>query len=144
VLLDLRVVDVCYVDGGCSWISVSTSEGAHHRHFLTLMVDAAESPTSAPPREPAIDVFYVDGGCSRISVSTSQGGRHRCFFMLIVGAPGSHQHLPGGRRFLALVVGIPGSSDLAPPREPTVDVFYVDGGCSRISASTQGPIIDVS
>jgi hypothetical protein len=44
------------VDGGHSRISDSTRQGAHRRHFLALMVDAAESPT-APTMGPAINVF---------------------------------------------------------------------------------------
>jgi hypothetical protein len=44
----------------------------------------------------------------------------------------------GGRRqrFLALMVSAPGSTAPAPPRGLTVDVFYVDGRCPRISIST--------
>jgi hypothetical protein len=59
----------------------------------------------------------IDGGLSWISSSgTSQGARCRCF--------------------LALMVGAPESPALAPHRGPTVDIFDVDGGCSRISVST--------
>jgi hypothetical protein len=50
------VVEVCYVDGGCSRISVSTSEGGCCRCFLTLKVDAPGSLASAPPWEPTVDV----------------------------------------------------------------------------------------
>jgi hypothetical protein len=52
------VVDVCYVDGGCSRIFVSTSQGAHRRCFLTLMIDAPRSLASAPPRWPAVDARH--------------------------------------------------------------------------------------
>jgi hypothetical protein len=49
----------------------------------------------------------VDGGRSQIySSGTSQRVRHQCL--------------------LALMVGSPGSTTLAPPRELTVDIFYVD------------------
>jgi hypothetical protein len=42
------------------------------------------------------------------------------------------------------MVGALGSTALAPPREPVVNVFYVDGGCSRISISTrQRGVIDI-
>jgi hypothetical protein len=55
------------VDGGRSWISKSgTSQEAHRRCFLALMVGAPRSPALAPPRGPTVD-----------------------FFMLMVGAPGS-------------------------------------------------------
>jgi hypothetical protein len=78
------------VDGGHSWIySSSIFQGAHHRCFLALIVDALRSTAPAPPRELTVDVFYVDGGCSRISVSTFQGAHHRCFLALMVGALGS-------------------------------------------------------
>jgi hypothetical protein len=53
------------VDGACYRISSSdTSQGARHRRFLALMVDAPGSPAPAPP-----------------------GGRHRRFLALMVGAP---------------------------------------------------------
>jgi hypothetical protein len=65
-------VDVCYIDGGCSQTSGNTSQGARCRCFLALMMDAIGSTAPAPPRGPAVDVCYVDGGRSRISsVSTS-------------------------------------------------------------------------
>jgi hypothetical protein len=58
----------------------------------------------------------VDGGRSWIYISnTSQGARRRCF--------------------LALNVGAPGSTTLAPPRGPAIDIFYIDGGRSRISVN---------
>jgi hypothetical protein len=67
-------VDVFYVDGGCSRIfSSDTSQGAHRRRFLSLMMGAPGSSASAPPWGLAIDNFYVDGERSWISVSTSQG-----------------------------------------------------------------------
>jgi hypothetical protein len=52
-------VDVSYVDGRHSWISVSTSQGARHRRFLMLMVGAPRSLALAPPRGPTvvIDIF---------------------------------------------------------------------------------------
>jgi hypothetical protein len=60
----------------------------------------------------------VDSGRSRIfSSDTSHGDCRRCF--------------------LAYMVDAPGSTAPAPPREPTVDIFYVDGGCSWISFSTR-------
>jgi hypothetical protein len=60
-------VDVFYVDGVRSRISVSTRQGARHRHF-----------------------FSIDGGRSRISSSgTFQGVRRRRFLMLMADAPGS-------------------------------------------------------
>jgi hypothetical protein len=78
--------------------------------FFMLMVGAPESLSSAP-RGPSSTFLSVDGGHSRISSSgTSHGAHHR--------------------RFLALLVGAPQSPAPAPPRGPTVDVFYVDGGCS--------------
>jgi hypothetical protein len=57
-----------------------------------------------------------DGRCRIYSSGTTQGVRRRCF--------------------IALMVDTPGSIASAPPREPTVDIFYVDGGCSYISVST--------
>jgi hypothetical protein len=74
-------VNIFYVDGERSWISVSThqggstltflsvddgrsqisssgtSQGARRRHFLALMVDALGFPAMIPPRGPAVDVF---------------------------------------------------------------------------------------
>jgi hypothetical protein len=39
--------------------------------------------------------------------------------------------------FFTLMVGASGFITLTPPREPVVDIFYVDGGCSWISVSTR-------
>jgi hypothetical protein len=58
------VIDVCYIDGGRSWISISTSQGAHCRCFLTLMVGAPRSPAPTSPTGLTVDVFSVDGGPS--------------------------------------------------------------------------------
>jgi hypothetical protein len=89
------------VDGGRSWISVGTRQGAHHRCFLALMVDAPESPASALPKGPAVDVFT-----------------------LMVGAPGSRA--PGISQGSTLNVfyidGVHSRSPLAPARGPTIDV----------------------
>jgi hypothetical protein len=57
-------VDVFYVDGGRSCISVSTSQGVCRRCFLALMVDAHGFSAPAPPRGAIIDVFYVNSGHS--------------------------------------------------------------------------------
>jgi hypothetical protein len=109
---------------------------------VVLMVGAPGSIAPAPPREPVVDVFYVDGGCFRISISTRQGPRRR---HSVDG--GRYRNNSSGtsqgarrRRFLALMLGTPRSTAPAPPRESTIDVFYIDGGCSWISVSTrQGP-----
>jgi hypothetical protein len=77
-------VDIFYVDGGCSLISISTSQEVRRLRFLALMVGALGSTALTPPREPTINTFYVDGRCSWISVSTRQGARHRCFLALMV------------------------------------------------------------
>jgi hypothetical protein len=45
-------IDVCYVDGGRSRISVSTSQEARRRRFLVLMMGAPESPAPAPLKGP--------------------------------------------------------------------------------------------
>jgi hypothetical protein len=67
-------VDVCYVDGGCFWISVSTSQGARRQCFLALMVGAPGSPAPTPPRGATVGICYVNGGRSQISSSgTSRG-----------------------------------------------------------------------
>jgi hypothetical protein len=68
----------------------------------------------------------VDGVRSRISSSsTSLGAR--------------------SRRFLALMVSALRSPAPAPPRRPTADVCYIDGGRSWISVGTsQGGTVDVS
>jgi hypothetical protein len=92
------------IDGGCSWISSSgTSQGAHHRRFLVLMVDAPRSPALAPVRGSTVNVFYIGGERSRISVSTHQGAYRR--------------------RFLAWMVDAPESLAPTPPKGPAVDVF---------------------
>jgi hypothetical protein len=49
------VVNIFYVDGERSWISVSTRQGPCRRCFLGLMVDAFGSPTP-PLQGPTIDV----------------------------------------------------------------------------------------
>jgi hypothetical protein len=50
-------IDICRVDGGRSRISVSTSQGSHRWHFLTLMVATPVSLALVPPRGAAIDIF---------------------------------------------------------------------------------------
>jgi hypothetical protein len=109
---------------------------------VVLMVGAPGSTALAPPRESVVDVFYVDGGCFRISISTRQGPR--CRHSVDGGRyrNNSSDTSQGDRRrrFLALMVGTPRSTAPAPLRESTIDVFYIDGGCSWISVSTrQGP-----
>jgi hypothetical protein len=49
-------IDDFYVDGGRSWISASTSQEAHRRCFLELMVDVPGSPALASPRGLTIEV----------------------------------------------------------------------------------------
>jgi hypothetical protein len=74
-------VDVYYVDGGRSRISVGTSQGGPPLMFVTLMVDAPRSP-SAPPMGPSSTFLSVDGGRSRISSSvTSQGATMSSIFL---------------------------------------------------------------
>jgi hypothetical protein len=51
------VIDVFYVDGGYSRIFVSTSQRAHRRYFLAMMVDALEPTTPAPPMGLTVDIF---------------------------------------------------------------------------------------
>jgi hypothetical protein len=65
-------VNICHVDRERSRISVSTSQEAHRRRFLTLMVDASGSLALAPPK----------------------GVHHRCFLALVVDAPGSSAPAP--------------------------------------------------
>jgi hypothetical protein len=50
------IINIFYVDGGRSQISISTSQGVLHRCFLALMVGALGSLASAPPRRPTINV----------------------------------------------------------------------------------------
>jgi hypothetical protein len=50
------VVDLFYIDGGYSQISISTSQGAHHQCFLALMVGASRSTAMTPPRELVVNV----------------------------------------------------------------------------------------
>jgi hypothetical protein len=134
-------VDVYHVDGGRSRISIRTSQGAHGRHFLTLMMDAIGSLAPAPrrgggppsmfsnvhggrpwilwqhlPEGPPSTFFNVDGGRSRISVSTHQGVCHRYF--------------------LALTVDAPRSSALAPSRCTLSTFLSIDDRCYRISSSS--------
>jgi hypothetical protein len=75
------IVDVFHIDGGCSQISVSTSQGGpsstflsvdgrrsriyssgtshgvHRRHFLALMVGTPGSTAPTPPRDPVVNIF---------------------------------------------------------------------------------------
>jgi hypothetical protein len=102
-------------------------------------VSARESPP-LPPNGPIIDVFKIAGGRSQISGTASQGGRHRHFFVLMVCTPGSLALPPRGAplTFLMLMVDALGSPS-SPPMGPTVDVFYVDDGRSRIfNTASQG------
>jgi hypothetical protein len=104
-------VDVFYVDGGCSCISVSTSQGICRRCFPALIVDAHGFLAPTPSRGPSSTLFSVDSERSRIfSFDTCQGARHRCF--------------------LALMVDTFRSPAPTTPRGATIDVFYVDGGRS--------------
>jgi hypothetical protein len=147
-------VNVFYVDGGYSRISISTSQGAaidvswcwwwklpdlQHRHllggppsmFVTLMVGAPGS-LSTPPWGPTIGIFYVDGGCSWISISTGRGGVSSMFL-----------NIDGGRcqRFLALIEGAPRSTAPEPPRELVVDVLRLGGSRSQTSGNaSMGPL----
>jgi hypothetical protein len=113
------------------------------------MVGALKFPAPASPEGPPSTFLSVDGGRSQFSSSgTSQGARHRCFLGLMVGFPGSPALAPlrGPRRrcFLALMVGALRSIAPTPPRGPTIDVCYIDGGCSWISISTsQVPAVDI-
>jgi hypothetical protein len=75
-------IDVFYVDGGHTWISIRTHQGAHHQCFFVLMVGGPRSRAPAPPRGPTINVFYVDGGRFLISVSTRQGGSSSMFLSI--------------------------------------------------------------
>jgi hypothetical protein len=113
----------------------STSQGAHHRRLLQLRWWLLPEIPTAPLRGPAIDVFFnFGGGCCRRyqehlpgappstssstsmvaaaggTDSTSQGPRHRCLLQL---------------RWW-LLPEIPA----APPRGPTIDVFFnFSGDC---------------
>jgi hypothetical protein len=69
----MPIVDVFYVDGGCSQISVSTRQGGRHRCFLVLMVGASGSTAPTPPREPIVDVLQLGGSCSQTFGNASQG-----------------------------------------------------------------------
>jgi hypothetical protein len=87
------------VDYGRFRISSSgTSQGAHRRCFLALMVDAPGSTALAPHRGPAVDVCYFDGGRSQNSVSIPRGpeGPPSTFVMLMVDAPRSPSALTWG------------------------------------------------
>jgi hypothetical protein len=64
---------VFYVDGGCSCISISTSQGVRHRRFLALMVGAPGSIAPAPPRELIIDVLQLGDSRSQTFGNASQG-----------------------------------------------------------------------
>jgi hypothetical protein len=59
------------IDGGRFRISNTTSQGAHYRRFLALMVGALGSPT-LPPRGPVADVLHLSGSRSQISGNASQ------------------------------------------------------------------------
>jgi hypothetical protein len=118
------------IDGGAPG-SPSAPPGAHRRCFLTLIVGAPGSPTP-PPKGLAVDIFSIDGGRSRISVSTSQGSRRRHFLVLMMGAPGSPSALSRGARHRMLCAH---GSPAPPPRVPAINVFSIDGGCSRTSGT---------
>jgi hypothetical protein len=82
--------------------------------FFTLMVGAPR-PLAMPPRE----------------------AHRRCFLTLMLGPHGSLTAPTRGppSMFFTLIVGALGSPPT--PRGPTVDIFYVDGGRSRIYVSTR-------
>jgi hypothetical protein len=67
----------------------------------------------------------------------SHGASRRCFLRWWWVLLDLRQHLPGGlpSMFLALMVGAPGSL-APPPRGPTIDVFHIDVGRSRIHITT--------
>jgi hypothetical protein len=67
------------VDYVCSCIySSDTSQGAHHRYFLALMVALPDLQLQHLPGCPSSTFLSVDGGRSQIySFSTSQGDHRR-------------------------------------------------------------------
>jgi hypothetical protein len=126
------------VDGWRSRISVSTHRGGPSSTFLNIdggrfWISSSSTPLGGPPST----FFSVDGGRSQISVSTHQGGLPSMFPSVDGGrsrisssgtSQGTHH-----RCFLALMVTASGSLAPTPPRRPTIDIFYVDGGCFWIS-----------
>jgi hypothetical protein len=74
------IIDVFYVDGERSRISISTLQGVSHRRFLALMMSALGSPT-LPPRGPAADVLHLSGSRSQNSGNTSQGATMSRMFL---------------------------------------------------------------
>jgi hypothetical protein len=124
------------VNGGCSRISGTASQGGPLSTFSTSMVDAPGSPLS-PPRGPAVDVFCVNGGRSLISVIASHRPRCRRFLRQWWVLPNLRHRLPGGpsMTFFALN-GRRSQISIIAPREAAVDIFALNGGRSR---SSRGP-----
>jgi hypothetical protein len=94
----LPVVDVSYVDGGRSRISVSTSQGPRRRRFLALMVGAPRSPAPTPPRGATMSSTFLTKSffrvcrypTDRVPLHTSLKSRQ------IVGRASTHCHVPCG------------------------------------------------
>jgi hypothetical protein len=87
-------VDICSVDGGCSWISSIIFQGGIIDIFS---VDGGRSRISIIASQgPAIDIFSVDGGRSQISINSRQGAHRQCFLVLMVDAPRSPATPPRG------------------------------------------------
>jgi hypothetical protein len=108
------------VDGGCSQISISASQGGRHQHFLALMVDAPGSssstsrearrrcflndswwalsdPLAAPPRGLPSMFSCVDGWHSWILRQHHHGAPSSMFLSNDGGRSWIlQQHLPGG------------------------------------------------
>jgi hypothetical protein len=106
-----------------------------HRHLRVEWLALPILP-AAPPGGPPSTFFCVDGGLSRFCQQHPLGGPLLTFFALMVGAPDLRHRIPGGPPsiFFALMVGAP-ESPAPPSRGPSVDIFCVYGGRSRISGT---------
>jgi hypothetical protein len=124
------------VNGGCSRISGTASQGGHCRHFLRQWWTLPDLRYRLPGG-PAVDVFCVNGGRSLISVIASHRPRCRHFLRQWWVLPNLQHCLPGGPSltFFALN-GRRSQISIIAPREATVDISALNGGRSR---SSRGP-----
>jgi hypothetical protein len=99
--------------------------GAPSTIFASMV--GAPGSLASPPRGPAIDIFCVNRGRSRIFNTGSEGPLFHQWWAL----PSLQHRIPVGppSTFLTSMVGAPRSS-ASPPRGPTIDVLFINGGCS--------------
>jgi hypothetical protein len=69
-------VDIFYIDGGRSQISVSTRQGAYHQHFFALMMGALGS-LAPPPRGATMSSTFISKKIWVLTLLRTRKGSYR-------------------------------------------------------------------